>query len=98
MKRLHVVCVCGYGTGTSLILKMSVEDVLSNAGIDADVEFMDVTSALGLRCDLILSNTELFEQLERGNADVKVIPVTDFLDKEIIAKEVVPTARELAEA
>ena len=42
---LKILTVCGLGQGTSLILKMNVEQVLGDMGIQADVEHTDVISS-----------------------------------------------------
>lgn len=40
---MKILAVCGLGQGTSLILRMNVETVLRDMGVDADVEHIDVS-------------------------------------------------------
>lgn len=94
MRKLDVVCVCGYGLGTSLILKMSLDDVFRSAGIDAEVTPADITSASGLKTDLIFSSEEFREQLETQNT-APVIAVSDFLDKKLLNEIAVPAAKKI---
>lgn len=42
---MKILAVCGLGQGTSLILRMNVETVLRDMGVDADVEHIDVSAA-----------------------------------------------------
>lgn len=44
MKDLNIMTVCGFGIGSSLILKMTVDSVLEKNGIHANTEPHDVTS------------------------------------------------------
>ena len=38
---MRIICVCGTGQGSSLILRMSIEEILSNHGYKAEVEHTD---------------------------------------------------------
>lgn len=42
MKDLNIMTVCGFGIGSSLILKMTVDSVLEKNGIHANTEPHDV--------------------------------------------------------
>jgi PTS system ascorbate-specific IIB component len=94
---LVVYCVCGYGCGTSLILKMSLDDVFSIAGIRAETITADLTSAAGLSCDIICTSDGLFNEIKTANPQAKTIQVDDFLDKEKLASIVLPIANEIIE-
>ena len=45
MKKLKILAVCGFGVGSSMILKMKVEEVLKENQVNADVFTTDVGSA-----------------------------------------------------
>ena len=75
---MKILCVCGLGQGTSLILKMNVETVLSQLGIDADVENTDVSSASSESPDYIMTSNELAQSLE--NHPSKIIIVNNYFD------------------
>lgn len=73
-KRLHVVAVCGFGIGTSLIMRITIEKVLQDMGVAADVENADIMTAASLTADLIYTSQAFCDQLEcRENAAVIVI-------------------------
>jgi len=48
---MEIITVCGMGFGTSLMLKMTVDDILNEKGIKADVSALDVGSAKGRNAD-----------------------------------------------
>ncbi|MBR7404508.1 PTS sugar transporter subunit IIB, partial [Klebsiella pneumoniae] len=56
---MKILTVCGLGMGSSLILKMNVEAVLKQHGIQASVEHMDVSSAASANADVVITNAEL---------------------------------------
>ena len=70
---MKILTVCGLGQGTSLILRMTVEDVLRKMGIQADVENTDVSSANSVNADLIVLSQDLANTLGDVNADVVVV-------------------------
>ncbi len=77
-RELRVLAVCGVGMGTSLILKMTAEKALAQLGVPARVEHADLSSARGMRADVILAQGLHVGELQ-GEAPV-VIEVSNFLD------------------
>ncbi|WP_019240369.1 MULTISPECIES: PTS sugar transporter subunit IIB [Bacillus] len=86
---MKIICVCGLGQGTSLILRMNVEAILSELGISADVEHMDVSSASGMEADYIVTNSELAATLEGHKASI--ILVSNYFDKNEIKESIEKT-------
>lgn len=83
---IKILTVCGLGQGTSLILKMNVETAMSDKGITADVEHMDVSSAASMDADYIITSKELAESLEDHRA--KVIIVNNYFDMDEIGEAI----------
>jgi ascorbate PTS system EIIB component len=75
---MKVLCVCGLGQGTSLILRINVENVLREMGIEAEVENTDVSSASAERPDYIITSNELAQSLEGHRS--KIIIVNNYFD------------------
>ncbi|SHE36720.1 PTS system IIB component, L-Asc family [Seinonella peptonophila] len=73
-----ILAVCGLGQGTSLILRMNIEQVLNEFGVTADVEHMDVSSASGIEADLIVTNSELAKSLPEQQE--KIVIVENYFD------------------
>lgn len=80
---MKILTVCGLGQGTSLILRMNVESVLSDLGVDADVEHIDVSSARSMPCDLIVTTRELSQTLG-DDAPAPVAIVNNYFDTDEI--------------
>lgn len=68
------------GLGSALILRMQIESVLKEAGIEAQVEVADITTARGPGADLIVTSPELAPRL--GSVSVPVVPIKNFVDKQ----------------
>lgn len=66
---MKVLTVCGMGSGSSLILKMNVDSVLSKLGIEADVQACDIGSVGGQSVDLLISTKEFDGPLSDFSAD-----------------------------
>lgn len=75
---MKIICVCGLGQGTSLILRMNVESVLKELGVQADVEHTDVSTASGMSTDYIITSNELAQSLTGHSA--KIVVVNNYFD------------------
>ncbi|CAH8718582.1 PTS sugar transporter subunit IIB [Paenibacillus thiaminolyticus] len=75
---MKMLCVCGLGQGTSLILRMNVENVLKEMGVQADVEHTDVSTASGTAADYIVTSNELAQSLQGHSA--KIVIVNNYFD------------------
>ncbi|WP_068773429.1 PTS sugar transporter subunit IIB [Paenibacillus sp. FJAT-26967] len=82
---MKILCVCGLGQGTSLILRMNVENVLSGMGVNADVEHTDVSTASGSPADYIITSNELAQSLEGHSA--KIVIVNNYFDNNEIKQK-----------
>lgn len=81
---MKILTVCGLGMGSSLILKMNVEMVLKQHGIQASVEHMDVSSAASANADLVITNAELVDNLRHLSCPVAI--VNNYIDSKEIAQ------------
>ena len=62
---MNILCVCGNGIGTSVLLKVNVESVAADLGVDVNVTTSDAGSAKGTANmnDLVLTSAELAPEL-----------------------------------
>ncbi|MBS4202098.1 PTS sugar transporter subunit IIB [Bacillus sp. FJAT-49732] len=67
---MKIVTVCGMGFGTSLMVKMTIDDILSEIGYKAEVEASDIGSIMGKEVDLIVTASDMESQISGVNADV----------------------------
>jgi PTS system ascorbate-specific IIB component len=77
-RELRVLTVCGVGMGSSLLLKMNAEKALTALGIEASVEHTDMSSARGMRADVVIAQGMLADEL----TDIApiVVPISNFMD------------------
>lgn len=82
---MEILTVCGMGFGTSLMLKMTVDDILKEEGLKADVSATDAGSAKGGNADLIMASADLESTLE-GVSNEKVF-INNLTDKEEVRQK-----------
>lgn len=68
---MRIVVVCGLGVGSSLMLKMTIQDVLDEESIRAKLESTDIGSAKGMNADIYVLSSDL----ERNTQDFSGIVV-----------------------
>ncbi len=66
---MKIVTVCGMGFGTSLMVKMVIDDILSEIGVKAEVEASDIGSVKGKGADLVVTSAEMQSQLSGIESD-----------------------------
>ena len=79
MKKPKIQCVCGFGCGSSLILRMPIDDILKKHEVEADTFCGDGWTCLSNQCDSIFISKELAERI-KDRADVPVIVIEDFMN------------------
>lgn len=82
---MQIVTVCGLGMGTSLMLKMMVQDILDEEGISADVEAWDAGTVKGKKADLFVVSEDLKSNF--AGFDGKVVYVRNLTDKQEIREK-----------
>ena len=70
---MHIVCVCGLGMGSSLILKMTVDKALKELGATGhDIEHWDAGTVDSRNADLIVTSAD-FESRFAGRSNVILV-------------------------
>lgn len=77
---LEVLTVCGVGMGSCLILRMQAEEVFKELGLRAHVVATDVSSAFGMKADILIAQGMHTPEFE-GRGFPVVIPIDNFMDK-----------------
>ena len=90
---LKVVTVCGNGIGSSLLLKLKVEEIAREEGIDVDVESIDSGNAMGTKADLYITVKELASIFPD---DQKVAIIRSYTNKKKIKEDVLETLLEMS--
>ena len=84
---MKILAVCGFGCGSSMILRMSIEKVLRELGVDAEVENTDLTGGRDGTADVIFTSYELAQELE-GTVSTPVYPISHYTDLKEVKEQV----------
>lgn len=87
MKKLQVLAICGFGVGTSMLLKIKLQSAFDELGVPAQVNTADISSAASTPCDVFFTSAELAENLS-GKTSAPVITITNFVNKAEITEKV----------
>lgn len=86
MKKPKIQTVCGFGCGSSLMLRMNVEAIAKAHGIDIEAFCGDVGSCCANDCDVIFISKELGERI-KDRATAPVVEFNNFMDKAEVEKK-----------
>ena len=92
--KLKIIAVCGFGVGSSMMLKMKVDEMLKKNGINVYAETADVGSATSVPCDIIFTSKELAPKLTE-KVKVPVIAITNFLSVQEIEEKGLEVVKKL---
>lgn len=91
MEMIKICCVCGMGLGSGLLVKMTVERVLKQAGLtdqDFAVEVADISTARSMNPSVYVTTREFSKELRE--VDAKVVEVLNLFDEKEVAAQLVP--------
>jgi ascorbate PTS system EIIB component len=80
MKKPNIMLVCGFGLGTSMVLKLTLDKVLKMEGLEAKTFCADENTAKGQNYDIVFTSKEmskLFVGVEKP-----VIVIDNFLSQD----------------
>ena len=89
---ISILTVCGNGIGSSLMLKMKIEEICAENNIDATVDSIDFNAAQGMNPDLIVTVKELAEQF----TGKKIAIVRSYINKKKIKEDILDVLLETA--
>lgn len=75
---LRIVAACGLGTGTALFLKMTIDDILKKANVDAIVETADASIAQAVSADIVVTAQDLVELVKRNPRVKEIVEITNY--------------------
>ncbi len=64
---MKVLCVCGNGLGSSLIVKMNAAKVFKELGVKANIKNCDLASAKSDKADLYIGDKNIVKNITNGN-------------------------------
>ena len=82
---MKIYAVCGAGIGTSVLLKSNADRVLSQLGIEAEVQAVSIEDAIAAEspAQIVLATEELVEKLVGIRSEVIPVRRLNNLDKEL---------------
>lgn len=92
---MKIVTVCGMGFGTSLMLLMDIQEIAKKHGYEVEGEAVDLGSAKGKACDLMVTSSEIASELDEES--VEVVSINNLLDKEEIEDKVIPVIQRISQ-
>lgn len=95
-KRIVVLTVCGAGVGSSLMVKMNSEEVLSSHGIRAKIINSDITSAKGNAADVLITTEDIYK-LIRDIPIAEVVILENMVSIKELESKLVPACKRAME-
>ena len=92
---IRIATLCGMGFGTSLMLKLFIEDLLKEIGMKAEILPWDLGTYKGQKADIIIAPLGMKTHLK--DSEAKVILMKSLVDRKELREKLVPVLRELEE-
>lgn len=97
MGKLNILFVCGAGLGSSFAAQMSTEDVLTKLGVEAKLDHTDISSAVSMKSDLIITAENFRSQFEKYSIDEEkttIMYLKNIVSKVEIEEKITPILEE----
>lgn len=90
---MRIATLCGMGFGTSMMLKLFIDDILKAEGIKAEVVPWDLGTFKGQKADIVVAAMDM--EMHLRNTTARVVLIRNLVDKTEIKDKVVAAIREL---
>ncbi|MFT8362308.1 MAG: PTS sugar transporter subunit IIB [Sporolactobacillus sp.] len=77
---MKILAVCGFGVGSSMVLKMTLDKVVKDLGLDATVENTDISTAKATDADVYFTSAE-FEPDLKESTNKPVYSIKRYMNK-----------------
>ena len=77
---LKIQTICGFGVGSSTLLKIKLTGIFKDLGVQADVFNGDLPTGPSVPCDAIFCSADIAENLE-GKVRLPVVVIKNFVNK-----------------
>ena len=85
MDKPLIMVVCGFGLGSSMVLKLTLDGVLKEEGLQADTFCSDEIQAKGEKFDMVFTSKEMSKPFK--DIDKPVVVITNFLSKDEVREK-----------
>lgn len=93
MKKVKLLFVCGAGLGSSFAAQMATEDVLDKLGLKADLDHTDISSAVSMNPEIIITAENFKTQFEKFSIDeekTSIVYLKNIVSKNEIEEKLTP--------
>ena len=94
MGMIKIQAVCGFGCGSSLFLKMKIQEVLKENDLEAEIFCGDVGTCTSTPCDVIFTSEELAARVAERST-VPVVTICNFVNKKEVTEKTLEFFRSL---
>ncbi len=91
---MRIATLCGMGFGTSMMLKLFIDDILKVESIKAEVVPWDLGTFKGQKADIIVAPLDMESHLRSTPA--KVVLIRNLVDKAEVRTKVLEAIRSLS--
>jgi len=88
-----IATLCGMGFGTSMMLKMFIDDILKAEGLKAETVPWDLGSFKGQQADIVVAPTDMEPHLKESTA--KIVFIKNLVDKKEIKEKILAAYKEV---
>jgi PTS system ascorbate-specific IIB component len=85
---MRIATLCGMGFGTSMMLKLFIEEILKDLGTKAEVVPWDLGTFKGQQADIVVAPTDM--EMHLKNTSAKVVLIKNLVDKKELRDKLVP--------
>ncbi|WP_234418440.1 PTS sugar transporter subunit IIB [Dongshaea marina] len=91
---MKITVVCGNGLGSSLMMEMSIKKVITELGIEAEVDHLDLASVGGSVADIYVGTRDITSQLQGVNGEI--VTLDNIVDKNAMKERLAAAVNTLA--
>ena len=95
---IRIVTICGCGMGSSLMLKLNVEKLMAELGIEGTVEVADMIAGKGMKADIMITTPDILKALGDVSRQFnRVVVLSNLVSKRVLRQELGPVLTEMTQ-
>jgi PTS system ascorbate-specific IIB component len=95
-KEIRIVTICGCGMGSSLMLKLNIEKLMAELGIEGTVEVADMIAGKGMTADIMVTTPDILSALgDTSRQFGRVVTLSNLVSKKVLREELEPVLRQV---
>lgn len=91
---MKILAVCGFGVGSSMILKMTIQKALRELDVEAEVVNTDISDAGSYKADAIFTSPDFVSDLKK-RVKIGLYPVKKYSDVSEVKQQVEKLLKDL---